>query len=69
MVFKSPLSGLRRFLIRESPFKMMKNVFYFMWEALSVLKIFTFLSWFFGHVGYRLDMKAKNNFKISDVLG
>ena len=38
------------FLI-ESPLKMKKNAFYFMLKALFVLKIFTFLSWLFGHVG------------------
>ena len=35
----------------ESPLKMMKNAFYFILKALSVLKIFTFLSQLFGHVG------------------
>ena len=34
----------------ESPFKMMKNAFYFILNALFVLKIFKFLSWLFGHV-------------------
>ena len=34
----------------ESPLKMMKNAFYFILKALFVLKIFKFLSWFFGHV-------------------
>ena len=29
----------------------MKNAFYFILKALSVLKIFNFLSWLFGHVG------------------
>ena len=35
----------------ESPLKMMKNAFYFILKALLVLKIFKFLSLFFGHVG------------------
>ena len=39
------LSGLRQFLTTESPSKMMKNAFYFTSKALSVLKIFKFLSW------------------------
>ena len=34
----------------ESPLKMMKNVFYFILNALFVLKIFKFLSWLFGHL-------------------
>ena len=29
----------------------MKNAFYFMLKALSVVKIFELFSWFFGHVG------------------
>ena len=35
----------------ESPLKIMKNGFYFILKALSVLKIFKFLSQLFGHVG------------------
>ena len=35
----------------ESPLKMMKNAFYFVLKALSVLKIFKLLSLVFGHVG------------------
>ena len=34
----------------ETTLKMMKNAFYFILEALFVLKIFKFLSWLFGHV-------------------
>ena len=34
----------------ESRLKMLKNAFYFIWKALFVLKIFTFLPWHFGHV-------------------
>ena len=33
----------------ETPLKMIKNAFYFIWKALFGLKIFKFLSWFFGH--------------------
>ena len=43
-IFKVALSGLRQFLTTESPLKMMKSVFYFTSKALSVLKIFKFLS-------------------------
>ena len=35
----------------ESPLNMMKNAFYFILEALFVLKIFKLLSRLFGHVG------------------
>ena len=35
----------------ESPLKMMKNIFYFVLKAFFVLKIFKFLSRYFGHVG------------------
>ena len=34
----------------DSPWKMTKNVFYFILKALFVLKIFKFLPWLFGHV-------------------
>ena len=33
----------------DSPSKLMKNSFYFIIKVLFVLKIFKFLSWFFGH--------------------
>ena len=39
--------------------KLMKNTFYFMLKVLFFLKILTFLFWLFGHVGKRLDKKAK----------
>ena len=47
--------------------KIMKNAFYFTSKSLLVLKIFKFLSWHFGHVAKRLDMKDKVDFKIYDV--
>ena len=34
----------------ESPLKMIKNVFYFIFKPVFVLKIFTFFSWLFGHL-------------------
>ena len=37
---KVPLSGLRQFLTTGSPFKMMKNDFYFMLKAFFVLELF-----------------------------
>ena len=36
-------------------------------KALFVLVIFKFLFCLFGHLGKRLDKKAKVNFKIQDV--
>ena len=65
--FKGSLSGLRQFLAAESPLKMMKNDFDFTSKALSVLKIFRFLFWLFGHVAKRLDKKEKVNFKFYDI--
>ena len=41
---KGALSGLRQVLASESPFKKMKNAFYFTLKALFILKIFNFLS-------------------------
>ena len=37
----------------------MKNAFYFILKALFVLKIFRFLSWLFGHVGFKKDLIRK----------
>ena len=34
----------------KSPLKMMKTAFYFILNALFVLKIFKFLTWLFSHV-------------------
>ena len=42
---KGALSGLRKFLATENPFKMMKNAIYFTPKAFFALKIFNFLSW------------------------
>ena len=42
--FKGVPSGLTQFLVTESPFKIMKNTFYFTLKAFSVLKIFKYLS-------------------------
>ena len=35
----------------------MKNAFYFTLKALFVLKIFSFLSWLFGHIEKQLNKK------------
>ena len=64
---KGAISGLRQFLAAETPLKMMKNAFPFTSKALFVLKIFTFLSWLFGHCAKRLDQKDKVNFNFFDV--
>ena len=61
--FKGSLSGLQQFMTTESPLKIMKNTFF----TPFFLKIFTILSWLFGHIGKRLDKKAKVNFKIHGV--
>ena len=53
----------------ESLVKMIKNAFYFILKALSVLNVFVFLSWLIGHVGMQLDKKAQINFKIFDDRG
>ena len=50
----------------ENPLKMMKNA-YFILEAVFVLKVLTFLNWFFDYVEKRLDKKARKNFKIYGV--
>ena len=49
-------------------FKNMKNAFYFTAKAIFVLKILKFLSWIFGHVEKRLDLKHNVNFRIYDVI-
>ena len=46
---------------------MMENAFYFIFKALFVLEIFTFLSWVFGYVEWRFDKKAAIYFKIYDA--
>ena len=42
-------------MANESPLKMMKKAFYFTLKAHFFLKIFKFLSEFFGHIQKRLD--------------
>ena len=51
IMVKGILSGLRQFLATD-------NFGYFTTKAFFGLKIFTFLSWFFGHVSKRLDVTA-----------
>ena len=42
----------------ESPLKMIKNVFYFVLKAHFGLKIFTFLSRHFDHVGKTAELEG-----------
>ena len=51
----------------ESPSKMMKNTFYFILTALSVLKMLKFLSWLFGHLWKTAWLERWVNFEIYDV--
>ena len=71
ILFKVTFSGPRQFLASENPLKCITNVLqmylYYMLKALFVLNIFKFLSWLFGHLGKRLDKKAKVNFKLYNV--
>ena len=46
---------------------MMKNILYLMLKAFSVLQMFFFFLWLFGHEEKRLDKKAKINFKPYNV--
>ena len=46
---------------------MMKSTFYFILNALFVLRFLIFCPDLFGPVGKRLDKKAKVKFKIYDV--
>ena len=46
---------------------MMKNAFYFILEALFILKIFKFCLKFFVIYRKRVDLKDKVNFKIYNV--
>ena len=64
---KGTLLGLRQFLVTESPLKIMTNAFYFYLKSLFVLKIFKFLSWFFGQVEKWHDCKDHVNYRIYDV--
>ena len=46
--FKGALSGLRQFLAIERTLKMIKNAFYFISNAIFILKIFKYFSLLFG---------------------
>ena len=51
----------------ESPLKMTKSTFYFILEALFVLRIFKFLPWLFRYVEKMTWLEIKTNFKIYGV--
>ena len=67
--FKGALSSLRQILVTEN-LKMKKNAFYFILKGFYVLKIFTFLSWVFGHVKSDLIRKKRliSKFMISQPV-
>ena len=46
----SPSKKICVIYLIESPLKLMKSAFYFIFQALLALKIFKFFSWLFGHV-------------------
>ena len=47
----------------------MKNTFYFVLKALLFSRYMNFCPDFFGHIGKRIDKKAKADFKIYYVTG
>ena len=59
LIPKGELSGLRKIMATESPFKIMKTTFYFTLKAIFVLEILKLLSYLFGHVEKRFDKKGK----------
>ena len=48
----------------ETPLKLVKNAFYFILKDISVVKIFKFLSWLFGHVEKAAWLKEKGILKL-----
>ena len=51
----------------ESSLKMMKNAFYFIWKALFVLKMLTFLCWLFPLLEKTVCLERWCYFKFYDV--
>ena len=49
----------------KSSLKIMKNAFYFILNALFVLKIFKFFKWLFGHVGKMVWLETSDEFQNS----
>ena len=58
-LIKGALSGLRQIITTEIPSKVMRNTFSFTLEGLSVLKMFKFLSWLFGHLENLLSITVE----------
>ena len=54
-------------MLDEIPLKIMKNDFYLILKALFALKIFKFLSWFFGHAEKTAWLDILGDFKIYHV--
>ena len=50
------------------PFKNFEKCFLFHVKGFFVCKVFTFLSWLFGHIWKCLDKKSKSDFKVCDVI-
>ena len=63
-ILKGTLLGLIQFLGTESPLKVMKNASISSQNLFSFLRYFNFCPAFFGHVGKRMNKKAKVKFKI-----
>ena len=51
--------GLHKNMNCTFPLKMMKNPFYFMLKAISILEMFIFLFWPFGYVENRLKRRLR----------
>ena len=64
---KGPLLGPRQLLTTQSPLKMIKNTFYFMFKAHFILEIFAFWSWLLGYVEKLLGKKTLVNSEIYDL--
>ena len=63
-IIKGAVSGIGQFLRTEKLWKLMKNSPYFIiLKALFSLKIFKFLSWFFGHVEKMIWLERKTKFE------
>ena len=56
-IVKDLVSDLRQFLTTESPWKIMKNAFYFILKAIFVLKMFVLTVWSCGKNGLIRKMK------------
>ena len=63
-IIKGAVSGIIQFLTTEKLWKLMTIFSYLIkLKALSSLKIFKFLSWFFGHVEKTVWLERKSKFE------